>query len=108
MSTGRVKNFSSWKKISGNATQTLTVPTTANEVVIDLHAGNGSVGYSFFFLGAMLDQTVTYNQGYEYGTALRNNVAGMRVNNRAINVMYFYNDSTDYKISTSVFNIYWR
>lgn len=93
MAVSVIKGSSAWKYVSATGGNSLTIPSDANEAIIDIANSNRVVAYSIPLSKQQLRQTSTYNIGYGYNQ--RNNAVGIHVANHVVNCTIFMNDGTD-------------
>ena len=93
MSSSVMKNPMAWKYVSATGSASLTIPSDANEAIIDIANSNRVVAYSIPLSKQQLRQTSTYNVGYGYNN--RNNAVGIHVANYVVNCTIFVNDGTN-------------
>lgn len=93
MASSVIKGSSAWKYVSATGGNSLTIPSDANEAIIDIANSNRLVAYSIPLSKQQLRQTSTYNIGYGYNQ--RNNAVGIHVDNHVVNCTIFMNDGTN-------------
>ena len=93
MASSVIKGSSAWKYVSATGGNSLTIPSDANEAIIDIANSARVVCYSIPLSKQQLRQESTFNSGYGYNQ--KNNAVGVRVNNYVVQCTIFVNNGTD-------------
>ncbi len=105
MSSSVIKGSMAWKSVSATGSNSLTIPSDANEVILDIASSNRNVCYSIPLTKAQLGQRSQINAGYGYNN--KNNVIGGTVDNYVVQLTIFQNDGQN-MLSGATITAYYR